>query len=209
MSRHSQGTNNSSLVGAATAGAPTRWPSNAAVLLSAPQQRGVNSPSTIDRLPQQIAMNMDQIQRLMNKTNANAAVASPLDRQEIMLPQMTGIGSIRHNTKDHGTSQQRQMLYSPRVSQYARLQQRQQDAVAAAATKARLRSEQEQRAAAVAAIVAAQSNHQQQYRMNQLQLDLQTLERHSFRRRICNTKVPCDCSKCIIIMMHPLGASIT
>jgi hypothetical protein len=115
-----QGPNNSSLVEAATAVVPTQLSSNAAVLLSASQQHGVNSPNIVDRLSQQIAMNMDQIQRLMNNTNANATVASPPDRQEIMLPQMAGIGSICHNKNDYGIPQQRQLLFSPRVSQYAR-----------------------------------------------------------------------------------------
>jgi hypothetical protein len=174
LSRHNQGTNNSSrFVGAAIAVAPTQLSSNAAVLQSAYQQRGASSNNNVDRLSQQIAANLEQIQRLMNNTNANAAVASPPDRQEIMLSQMTGIGSIRHNTIDHGAFQERQML---RVSQYARLQQRQEDAVAAVTTAARLRREQEQRTASVTAIMAAQSNHQQQCRIDQLQVDLQTLQ---------------------------------
>jgi hypothetical protein len=179
LSRH-QGTNNSGVVtggkGEAAAAAPTQLSSNAAVLLSASQQHGVNSTNIVDHLSQQIAMNMDQIQRLMNSNNVNATAASPPDRQEIMQPQMTCIGSIRPNKNVHGTLQQRQWLFSPRVSHYARLKQRQQDAVAAAATTARLRSEQEQHAASVAAIMAAQSNHQQQYRMEQLQRELQTLQ---------------------------------
>jgi hypothetical protein len=174
------------------AAVPTRWFSNADVLLSPSQQHGVNSPNMIDRLSQQIAMNMDQIQRLMNNTNtnANAAVASPPDRQEIILPQMTGIGSIRHNTIDHGAFQECQMLFAPRVSQYARLQQRQEDAVAAVTTVECLRREQEQRTASVTAIMAAQNNQQQQYRMDQLQIDLQTLQQMNSLQHDSSNKTP-------------------
>jgi hypothetical protein len=155
--------------------------SNAAVLLSAAAQQmhNVNNPdANMGPLSQQIAMNMEQIQRWMNSTttstNEIAATASPLDRQET---QMTG--SIRSHTNVLGTSQQRQWMFSPRVSHYARLQQRQHDAAAAAATAtmATLRREQEHtRAATVAAIVAVQNQHQEQNRMDQLQRDLQTLQ---------------------------------
>jgi hypothetical protein len=153
LSRHNQGTNNSSrIVGAkgestaaaaVAAASTTQLSSNAAVLLSAAQIVGVSN--------------------------------------ETMLPQMNG--GIRSNTNGHGTSQQRQKLFSPRVSQYTRLQQRKQDAVVAAATTARLRREQEQRTASVTAIIAAQSNNQQQCRMEQLQRDLWTLQQMNIFRR--------------------------
>jgi hypothetical protein len=117
-------------------------------------------------------MNLEQFKSLMNSNETTAAAASPQGQQEPVLPQMTG---IRSNTNVHSTLQQRQMLLSSRVSQYARLQQRQQDAVAVTATMALLRREQEQRAENVAAIVAAQSNHQQQFRIDQLQRELQTM----------------------------------
>jgi hypothetical protein len=193
--RHNQGTNNSSRIGgakgestaAAAAASTTQLSSNAAVLLSAAQMVGVSSHNNVDRLSQQIATNLEQIQRVMN-TN------------ESMLPQIM-TGSIRSNTNGLGTSQQRQMLFSPRVSQYARLQQRQQDAVAAAATTARLRREQEQRAAAVAAIIAAQSNHQQQCRMEQLQRDLRTLQQMNILRH--------DSSRATLSRTTTLSASST
>jgi hypothetical protein len=189
LSRHNQGTNNSSrFVGAsgAVAASTTQLSSNAAVLLSASQQmHGVSSPNNVDRPSQKIATNLEQIQRLMN-TN------------ETVLPQMTG---VRSNTNGLGTSQQRQWMFSPRVSQYARLQQRQQDAVAAAATTARLRKEQEERAAAVVAIMAAQSNHQQQCRMEQLQRDLRTLQQMNILRH--------DSSSATLSRTNTLSASST
>jgi hypothetical protein len=158
LSRHHQGTNISSVVA------------------SAAQQRSViGRNNNIDRLSQQTSMNLNHIQRMVD-TNEIATITaiSPFDQQVPLLPQMTG--SIRSNTNVHAALQQRQWFFSPRVSQYARLQQRQQDAVAAAVTTARLRREQEQRAANVAAVVAAQNNHQHQYRMDQLQRDFQTLQ---------------------------------
>jgi hypothetical protein len=177
LSRHNQGTNSSRFVrttAEAAAATTLHLSSNVAVLLSPLQQRGVSSNNNVDRLSQQIATNLEQIQRLMN-TN------------ETMLPQMTG---VRSNTNGYGTSQQRQMLFSPRVSQFARLKQRQQNAVAAAATTAHLRREQEQRTASVAAIMAAQNNQQQQYRMDQLQIDLQTLQQMNSLRHDSSSTTP-------------------
>jgi hypothetical protein len=160
--------------------------SNAAVLLSAAQQmHNVNNPDNANMGPlsQQIAMNMEQIQRWMNATttsttSVNATTARPPDRPETQVSRI------------HGTlQQQRQWMFSPRVSQYARFQQRQQNArlqqrqhdaaaAAATATMATLRREQEhtRAAATVAAIVAVQKKHQEQNRMDQLQRDLQTLQ---------------------------------
>jgi hypothetical protein len=129
---------------------------NSAVLLSAAQQRAVSGPN-IDSLSNHIAMNSEQIKSLMN-SNENAAAVSPLEQQEPLLPQMT---RIRSNTNGHGTLQYRQWLFSARVSPYAGLQQR---------------------AANLAAIIAAQNNHQQQYRMDQLQRELQTLKQMNILR---------------------------
>jgi hypothetical protein len=162
LSRHHQGTNISS-----------------GVVASAAQQHGVSGRNNIDRLSQQISMNLDHIQRTVDTNEIAAFTAvSSLDQQDSLLPQMTG--SIRSNTNVNtnvlDTLQQSQWMFSPRVSQYARLLQRRQDAIAAAATTAHLQREQEQRAANVAAIVAAQNNLQHQNRMDQLQRDLQTLQ---------------------------------
>jgi hypothetical protein len=167
LSRHNTGiihNNNSSLP----------LSSNAAVLLSAAaqQMQDVNHhDNSSGTLSPPIAMNMEQIQRWMNSTttsttNVNATAARPPDRPETQVSRI------------HGTlQQQRQWMFSPRVSQYAHLQQRQHDAVAAATTMATLRREQEHtRAATVAAIVAVQNKHQEQNRMDQLQRDLQTLQ---------------------------------
>jgi hypothetical protein len=169
LSRHNQGPDYSRDVGATAeaAATTTQLSSNAAVLISAAQQHGMNGPN-IDRLSHHIAMNLEQIKSLMN-SNETAAAASPLAQQGPSLPQMTG---IRHNMNGHATLQQRQMLVSSHVSPYARLQQRQQDAVAAAATMALLRREQEQRLANVA---AQNNHHQQQYRIDQLQRELQSM----------------------------------
>jgi hypothetical protein len=173
LSRHHPGTNISSVVA------------------SAAQQRGVSGRhNNIDRLSQQISMNLNHVQRMVDTNEiATIAAVSPLNQQEPLLPQMTG--SIRSNTNVHASLQQCQWFFSPRVSQYARLQQRQQDAVAAAAaTTARLRREQEQRAANVATIVAAQNNHQHQYRTDQLQRDFQTLQQMNILRMDLTSATP-------------------
>jgi hypothetical protein len=167
LSRHNPGINNNNN------NSSLPLSSNAAVLLSAAaqQMQDVNNhDNSSGRLSQPIAMNMEQIQRWMNSTtsttNVNATAARPPDRPESQVSRI------------HGTlQQQRQWMFSPRVSHYARLQQRQHDA-AAATTMATLRREQEhtRAAATVAAIVAVQNKHQEQNRMDQLQRDLQTLQ---------------------------------